>query len=80
MDSQKFKIAVDGVEKDATVIRVIELEGKEYAIYSIDNGNDTSDIFASEVIKDEEGYDKLVDITDPSAHAKVAEYIEKMFS
>ena len=80
MDSQKFKIAVDGVEKDATVIRVIELESKEYAIYSIDNGNDTSDIFASEVIKDEEGYDKLVDITDPSAHAKVAEYIEKMFS
>ena len=80
MDSQKFKIAVDGVEKDATVIRVIELEGKEYAIYSIDNGNDTSDIFASEVIKDEEGYDKLVDITDPDTHAKVAEYIEKMFS
>ena len=69
MENQRFNIEIDGVDKVAEVLKVLSIDGKEYVIYSVDNGDDSSDIFTSEIIKDEEGYDKLIDIEDEKANS-----------
>lgn len=80
MDTQKFNIEVDGVEKEANVIKIISIDDREYVIYTIDNGDETSDIFSSEIVKDEEGYDKLVDIEDDTIRQNISEIINIIFS
>ena len=60
------------------VFKILKIDDKKYVIYSIDNGNDTSDIFSSEVVKDEDGYDKLVDILDPNIRKKILVLINAM--
>lgn len=77
---QKFNVEIDGVEKVANVVNVLNVDNREYAIYSVDNGNETSDLFYSEIVKDEEGYDKLVDIQDESIKQKIVELVNSMLS
>ena len=80
VENQKFNIEIDGVEKEAKVLKIINIDNKEYVIYSVDMGDDTSDIFTSEIIKDAEGYDKLIDIEDEKAKQNILEIINIMFS
>ena len=77
---QKINIEVDGVMKVADVIKVFAIDDKEYVVYSIDKNGEESDILASEIVKDENGYDQLVDITDPNAKKNVIELVNIMFS
>ena len=64
--NQKFQVEVEtGEIMDAELLSVVEIDGKEYAVYSLDNKNGTVDILASYVVKDAEGFDQLVDITNP---------------
>lgn len=78
-EKQIFQVQDEkGEVKDAELLTVVTIEEKEYAIYSIDNGNGTMDVLASYVVKDEEGYDTLADITDPQDRAKVAEVIKNL--
>jgi len=80
VENQKIQVEVDGVLKEATILKIVNLDNREFAIYTIDNGNDTSDVFSSEIIKDSEGYDQLIDIEDPDVKAKILEIINIMFS
>lgn len=80
MDTQKFNVEIDGVDREANVVKIISIDDREYVIYTIDNGDDTSDIFSSEIVKDEEGYDKLVDIVDPVVKQNISEIINIIFS
>lgn len=80
MENQKFQIEVDGIEKEATILKVVTIDNRNYAIYTIDNSVETADVFASEVVKDEEGYDKLVDIEDPKIRQDVFEIVNIIFS
>ena len=71
--NQKFQVRVEtGEIMEAELLTVVEIDSKEYAVYSIDNNNGTVDILASYVEKDEEGYDKLVDIDDPADKEKIS--------
>ena len=64
--NQKFQVEVEtGEIMDAELLSVVEIDGKEYAVYSLDNKNGTVDILASYVVKDAEGFDQLVDISNP---------------
>ena len=56
----------------------VDIDWKEYAVYSLDNDNGTVDILASYVEKDEEGYDKLVDINNPIDKEKVSNFIKSL--
>ena len=77
--NQIFQVQLEtGEQKDAELLSVVEIDSKQYAIYSIDNGNETVDILASYVVKDSEGYDKLVDIESDEDRAKVAEVIKEL--
>jgi len=77
---QKFNIEIDGVEKEAKIVNVINLEGKEILIYSIDDNGDTSDLYFSEIVKDEEGFDKLIDVESDEIKVKVIELINSMLA
>lgn len=77
--NQKFQVQIEtGEIMDAELLSVVNIDNKDYAIYSIDNKNGTVDILASYVVKDEEGYDKLLDINNPIDKEKVAGFIRKM--
>ena len=80
MENQKFNIEIDGVNKVAEVLKILSIDNREYVIYSVDNGDETSDIFTSEIIKDNEGYDKLIDIDDEKVKQNLLEIINVMFS
>jgi len=80
VDTQKFNVEIDGIDKEANVIKIISIDDREYVIYTVDNGDETSDIFSSEIVKDEEGYDKLVDIEDPVIKQNISEIINIIFS
>ena len=79
--NQKFQVQIEtGAIMEAELITVVEIDSKEYAVYSIDYQNGTVDILASYVEKDEEGYDKLVNITDPEDKEKISMFIKKLVS
>jgi len=75
--NQKFQVKVEtGEIMDAELLSVVEIDGKRYAVYSIDNKDGTVDILASYVVVDEEVYDKLEDITNPLDKEKVSNFIK----
>lgn len=80
IENQKFEIELDGVVKSAEVIKIVTLGGKDYAIYAIDRGDETSDILASRLLKDAAGNDTLVDLETEEEKAKMSEIVKVMFS
>lgn len=80
MENQKFEIEVDGVTKEAEVLKVLKLDDREYALYSVELDDENSDIFASEIVQDEEGYDKLIDIEDNKIRQNLLEIANIIFS
>ncbi len=44
------------------IITVLEYDGENYAVYAIDKGNGTSNLYVSNLKKDEKGNDILVSI------------------
>lgn len=79
--NQRFQVQIEtGEIMEAELLSVVEMDGKEYAVYSLDNKNGTVDILASYVIKDEEGYDKLIDIEDPMDKERITEFIRNLVS
>lgn len=82
MDSniQRFNIEINGQLKEAEVLKIISIDNREYVIYSVKKNDEDSDIMASEIVKDIEGYDKLIDIEDLSIKQKVLDIVNVMFS
>lgn len=79
MQEDKFKIEVDGEMKEAEMLKIITLDGNNYAIYAIDKGDETSDILASRIVKDNEGKDTLVDLESDEERAKLKDIVNAMF-
>ena len=42
-ENQTIKIELDGVMKDAEILKIVSLNNNNYAICAIDLGNETSD-------------------------------------
>lgn len=80
MEKEYVIVEVDGVQKQAEIIDVVTVDDKRYVFYSIDLGNGTSDVFASELVKDAEGYDVMVDIEDEEIRKNVFELANIMLS
>ncbi len=80
MEDTKFKIEVDGEMKEAEMLKIVSLDNNRYAIYAIDKGDETSDILASRVVKDNEGKDILVDLETDEERAKLKDIVNAMFS
>ena len=80
MDELKFKIEVDGEVKEAEVLKTVTIDDNNYVIYAIDKGDETSDILASRIIKDNEGKDTLVDLETDDEKSKIRDIVNAMFS
>lgn len=76
---QKIKVEIDGVEVVAEVLDIVTLDNDEYAIYKVPKDNDTSDVFASKIVKDMDGSERLVDIEDEYTKARLLEIIKTLF-
>jgi hypothetical protein len=81
MENQKFEVELENGEvKLAELLTIVCIDGKDYAIYMVPNDEGNVDILSSYVLKDEEGYDKLVDIDDEEDKQKVIEFIGNLLS
>ena len=81
MENQIYKVEIETDKiKDAELITIVSIDGKEYAIYMIENDMGSVDILASYVQKDAEGYDILVDIENEEDRQKVIEFISDLIS
>ena len=64
----------------AELLTIVEIDGIEYAVYSIDATEEESDVFVARIVKDEEGKDNIVSIEDEAEKAKVFEIVQKMIN
>lgn len=80
MDQNKFRIKIDDVEREAELLKTVVVDDKNYAIYSVDNGDETSDILASQIIKNEDGSMMLVDLETDDERSKLKDIVTAMFS
>ena len=81
MENQKFEVELENGEvKLAELLTIVCIDGKDYAIYMVPNDDGNVDILSSYVLKDEEGYDVLVDIDDEDDKQKVIEFIANLLS
>ena len=72
----KFKIVDENnVERDASVVAVVENSGNQYVIYSIDRDEENANIFVSKLDKDSEGKNIIVDINDADEKSKISEIV-----
>ena len=78
-ENQRFLVQLeDGSISEAELLTIVNIDNKNYAVYTIDNKNGTIDILASYVLKDEDNYDKLVDIDSEEDRIKIGNYIKTM--
>ncbi len=78
-DENTFNVTVDGITKEATLITILDIDSREFAVYSIDSDEENADILFSEIIKDDNGLDKLVDVDDIKIKEKVVSEVNKLF-
>ncbi len=67
-----------GEIKEAELLSVFSKNDIEYAVYTIDKDDNTSDLYASRLIIDENGNDRLIDIEDPKEKTEIIELIKEM--
>ena len=80
MQEDKFKIEVDGEMREAEVLKTVSVDNNDYVIYAIDKGDETSDILASRIVKDNEGNESLVDLETDDERNKLKDIVNAMFS
>ena len=63
MEQQTFMLMDEkSIGYQGEIITVLEYDGENYAVYAIDKGNGTSNLYVSNLKKDEKGNDILVSI------------------
>lgn len=62
---------------DAEIINTYDNDNKKYIIYSVSNNNDTSNLYASRVEKDDNGNDIYLDINN-NEKKEIIKYIQKL--
>ena len=82
MEEKETFIMIDenGNEKEAEIITMIEIDNKEYVIYAVNKNEESDNIFASRIIKDENGNDVIKSIENQEEKNKVFEIIKELLS
>lgn len=82
MEEKETFIMIDenGNEKEAEIITIIEIDNKEYVIYAVNKNEESDNIFASRIIKDENGNDVIKAIENQEEKNKVFEIIKELLS
>lgn len=78
-EGQKFPIKLKtGQITEAELIERVKFNNKDFAFYAVENPNDTVDIYTSYIVKDEQGFDRLADITDDEELIWAVDYINEL--
>lgn len=70
----------NGNEKEAEIITVIEIDNQEYVIYAVNKDEESDNIFASRIEKDENGNEIIKSIINQEEKEKVFEVIKELLS
>lgn len=79
-DAKFTVIDENNVERVANVITVVEIEGIEYIVYSIDTDSENCDIFVSRLVKNSDGSDSILDIEDENESVKVKAIVKEILN
>ena len=69
----------DGEYREADVLNSFSMNDKDYVIYSLDNGDNTSNIYASRIILDADGNPTFFDI-DSIEKAEIIKFIQELIA
>lgn len=80
MEEQEIFIMLDefGQEKEAKILNVIEINGQEYVVYSIDKNDEEDEIYASKIIKNNLGEEEIISINDEEERKIVFDTIKEI--
>lgn len=80
MEEQEKFIMLDeeGNEREAQILNIVEINNREYVVYSLNQNKDEDAIFASKLIKDEVGNEDIIPIEDEEEKRIVFETIRKI--
>jgi len=80
-ESQTFVVQDEyGRNMVAELLTILEIDGIEYAVYSIDASEEDSEVFVARIVKDVEGNDNIVSIENEEERAKIFEIVQKMIN
>lgn len=78
---QKFQFETKtGEVKEVTVLMVVTLKGKEYAVYAIENDDGTNDVDEVYVLQDKEGNEYPAEIDNPFDKEDIEEYVKRVIT
>ena len=77
-ETQRFQVQIEtGEILEAEMLTVLEMDGNEYAVYTIPGENGKRDVLASRVIQDGDGFDMLVDLESQVVKENIRRFIEE---
>ena len=80
MDNQDMVVLLDenGNEVQGRIINIVEIDGQEYLLYSVDTNEDEENVFVNKIIKDVNGEDEFVAIEDEEERKCVFDTLKEM--
>ena len=76
-ETEKFKVIDEtGIEKEAEVISILDMNEKKYAIYSVAGDDEMANVFAAEIIENEDGTRDLKEIEEVEIKNKITDLID----
>ena len=80
MDNQDMVVLLDenGNEVQGRIINIVEIDGQEYLLYSVDTNEDEENVFVNKIIKDVNGEDEFVAIEDEEERKYVFDTLKEM--
>ena len=80
-ENNKFTIIDEfNNEREADLITVLEIEGIEYAVYSLDADSENCDVLVSRIVKHEDGTESLEDIKDEKEREKLHNIVNELMN
>ena len=81
MKSKNVKVIDEhNIDRDASVMFALELDGSEYVVYWISRDEDSNNIFVSKVLKNIDGTYSMVNIDDEEKKKEIAEIVKTFIS
>lgn len=78
-EHQKFEVRVEtGELMEAELLATLEIDGQDYAVYTLPGEGENVDILASRIVQDEKGFDVLEDLKDPLENEKIRNLLESV--
>lgn len=67
-------------EVEAEILTIIEVNNQEYVIYSTSANADEDNVFVSKIIKNEDGSEDIVPITDENERDEIHKIVEELIN